>query len=104
MNPLSNIFNSQNQSLEKIENLSQGIDFQEQKQRFSDLIKEALEKTNAIQNEASTLKTRFDSGDKSISLSDVMIASQKSSVVFSATLEARNKLVDAYKEIMSMSA
>ncbi len=31
-----------------------------------------------------------------------MIASQKSSLAFTAMVEVRNKLVDAYKEVMSM--
>jgi len=41
-------------------------------------------------------------GDRSVSISDAMIASQKSSIAFSATVEVRNKFVEAYKEIMSM--
>jgi len=31
-----------------------------------------------------------------------MIAAQKSSVAFDATVQVRNKFVEAYKEIMSM--
>jgi len=31
-----------------------------------------------------------------------MIASQKSSIAFEATVQVRNKVVEAYKEIMSM--
>ena len=37
-----------------------------------------------------------------MSLSDVMIARNKSSVAFEATLQVRNKMVDAYKELMNM--
>ena len=32
-----------------------------------------------------------------------MIASQKSSLAFTATVQVRNKLVEAYKEVMSMT-
>ena len=35
-------------------------------------------------------------------LPEVMIASQKASVSFEAMKEVRNKLVDAYKDIMNM--
>jgi flagellar hook-basal body complex protein FliE len=41
-------------------------------------------------------------GDRSVSLAEVMIASQKSSVAFEATVQVRNKLVESYKEIMNM--
>lgn len=37
-----------------------------------------------------------------VSLSDVMIARNKASVAFDATIQVRNKLVDAYKELMNM--
>ncbi|CSI67451.1 flagellar hook-basal body protein FliE [Vibrio cholerae] len=48
------------------------------------------------------MQTRFDRGDEGISLSDVMIARNKSSVAFEATIQVRNKLVEAYKELMNM--
>jgi flagellar hook-basal body complex protein FliE len=32
-----------------------------------------------------------------------MIASQKASVAFEATLQVRNKMVEAYQEVMRMS-
>jgi flagellar hook-basal body complex protein FliE len=41
-------------------------------------------------------------GDPNVSLSEVMIASQKSSLAFSAMVEVRNKFLEAYKEVMSM--
>ncbi|MCV6002878.1 flagellar hook-basal body complex protein FliE, partial [Escherichia coli] len=48
------------------------------------------------------LQTRFDRGDADVSLSDVMIARNKSSVAFEATVQIRNKLVEAYKDLMNM--
>ncbi|MCV5230713.1 flagellar hook-basal body complex protein FliE, partial [Escherichia coli] len=45
---------------------------------------------------------RFDRGDADVSLSDVMIARNKSSVAFEATVQIRNKLVEAYKDLMNM--
>ncbi len=41
-------------------------------------------------------------GDKSVDLAEVMIAGQKSSIAFEATVQVRNKMVDAYKTIMNM--
>ena len=70
--------------------------------RFAVMLKSALDNVNGLQQTSSSLQTRFDMGDRSISLSDVMIASQKSSIAFNATIQVRNKLVEAYKEIMNM--
>ncbi len=44
----------------------------------------------------------FESGDANVSLAEVMVASQKASVSFQAMLQVRNKLVEAYKDVMNM--
>jgi flagellar hook-basal body complex protein FliE len=41
-------------------------------------------------------------GDTSVTLSEVMVASSKSGIALDATIQVRNKFVEAYKEIMSM--
>jgi flagellar hook-basal body complex protein FliE len=41
-------------------------------------------------------------GTSKVDLSDVMIASQKASVSFQAMTQVRNKLVQAYQDIMQM--
>lgn len=69
---------------------------------FGDLLTNAINHVNGIQQNSSELATRFELGDESVSLSDVMIAKEKSGVAFEATVQVRNKLVDAYKEIMNM--
>lgn len=40
---------------------------------------------------------------ENVDLSQVMIASQKASITMQATLEIRNKAVEAYQEMMRMS-
>lgn len=69
---------------------------------FGTMLSNAINNVNELQQTSSNLQTRFDSGDESVSLSDVMIARNKSSVAFDATIQVRNKLVDAYKELMNM--
>ena len=44
----------------------------------------------------------FEVSKEGLDLADVMIAVQKSSVSFKAMVEVRNKLVDAYKDVMNM--
>ncbi|UKA09518.1 flagellar hook-basal body complex protein FliE [Photobacterium damselae] len=69
---------------------------------FGNLLNDALRTVNNLQGQSSDLATRFDQGDRSVSLSDVMIARNKSSVAFEATVQVRNKMVEAYKELMNM--
>lgn len=69
---------------------------------FSNMLTQAINNVNGLQKTSSDLQTRFDRGDEGVSLSDVMIARNKSSVAFEATIQVRNKLVEAYKELMNM--
>jgi flagellar hook-basal body complex protein FliE len=69
---------------------------------FSDALKASLNQVNKMQQNADTLGKNFALGDDSVSLSDVMIANQKASISFQATVQVRNKLVSAYHDIMNM--
>jgi flagellar hook-basal body complex protein FliE len=69
---------------------------------FSDALKNSLEQVSNSQKSAEDLGNRFAMGDDSVSLSDTMIAMQKSNISFQATVQVRNKLVSAYHEIMNM--
>ena len=62
---------------------------------FSDALKNSLEQVSNSQKNAEHLGERFAMGDDSVSLSDTMIAMQKSSIAFQATVQVRNKLVSA---------
>jgi flagellar hook-basal body complex protein FliE len=70
---------------------------------FGDLMKNAVDKVNETQQTAGQLRTAFELGDPNVNLTDVMIASQKSSVAFEATVQVRNKRIEAYQEVMRMS-
>lgn len=72
------------------------------KVNFADALKSSLDQVSASQTKASEMGKAFSMGDDSVSLSDVMIAMQKSSINFQATVQVRNKLVSAYNEIMNM--
>lgn len=69
---------------------------------FGSLLQDAVNKVNEIQMDAGEKKTAFEMGDKSVTLAETMIASAKAGVAFDATVQVRNKFVEAYKEIMSM--
>lgn len=69
---------------------------------FGQLLSQAVGNVSELQSNAANLATRLDMGDTTVTLSDTVIAREKSSVAFEATVQVRNKLVEAYKEIMSM--
>ncbi|MEG8203533.1 flagellar hook-basal body complex protein FliE, partial [Pseudomonas sp. SF2] len=48
------------------------------------------------------LANAFEIGKSGVDLTDVMIASQKASVSMQALTQVRNKLVQAYQDIMQM--
>jgi flagellar hook-basal body complex protein FliE len=70
--------------------------------QFSDMLKQAIDNVNGLQSNTSELRNRFEMGDKEVSLGEVMIAANKSSLAFDATIQIRNKMVEAYKQVMSM--
>lgn len=69
---------------------------------FANVLKQGLDKVNETQARASQLATAFERGVPGVELSQVMLESQKASVAFRATAEIRNRLVNAYQEIMNM--
>lgn len=75
---------------------------QTEKSGFGNLLQDALGKVNELQNNTDALQTEYIRSDGATDITRVMVASQKSSVAFQATVQVRNKLVEAYKEIMSM--
>ena len=69
---------------------------------FGDMLKQALDNVNSLQIKADTAKDRFDMGDRSMTLADVMIASQKASIALEAMVQLRNKMTEAYRTVMQM--
>jgi flagellar hook-basal body complex protein FliE len=60
-----------------------------------------LGSVNAAQADASAASAAFERGETS-DIAGVMLARQKSSIAFEATLQVRNKLLSAYRDIMNM--
>ncbi|HET8702824.1 MAG TPA: flagellar hook-basal body complex protein FliE [Castellaniella sp.] len=70
---------------------------------FSAELARSLERVSHAQNAANTQAKAFEMGDPDISLSNVMIDLQKAGLAFQATVQVRNRLVEAYKEIANMA-
>ncbi len=69
---------------------------------FSDMLGQAVNKVNDTQQASTQLASAFEIGKSGVDLTDVMISSQKASVSFQALTQVRNKLVQAYQDIMQM--
>lgn len=69
---------------------------------FGDLMTKAISNVNDVQQKSSSMADAYEKGVAGVDITDVMIASQKASVSFQAMVQVRNKLVDAYKDVMNM--
>lgn len=68
---------------------------------FASSMEDALKSVNQSQAQASALSEAYERGE-TVDIAQVMLARQQASVGFEATLQVRNKLLSAYKDIMSM--
>ncbi|WP_174275349.1 flagellar hook-basal body complex protein FliE [Sphingomonas bacterium] len=68
---------------------------------FTGAMKTALAQVNDFQAKADTASTSYEKGETT-DIAAVMLAREQASVGFQATLQVRNKLLSAYKDIMSM--
>ncbi|NCF48799.1 MAG: flagellar hook-basal body complex protein FliE [Bacteroidetes bacterium] len=68
---------------------------------FTDRIIDALGKVAENQNQAADLAKNYELGYEN-DLSKVMVSQQVSSLGFQMTLNVRNKVLSAYKDIMNM--
>ena len=68
---------------------------------FSDVLFNSIIEINKTQVEAKSKTQQWMSGSSDIALNDVMLAMQKSSISFSFGMQARNKMISAYQEIMN---
>lgn len=69
---------------------------------FAAELQRTLARVSEAQNTAKIQAESFQAGDPGVSLNDVMIDMQKAGIAFQATLQVRNRLIQAYQEIASM--
>lgn len=68
---------------------------------FASTMADAFNQVNADQNQAGALSESYERGE-TVDIAKVMLARQQASVGFEATLQVRNKILSAYRDIMSM--
>ena len=67
---------------------------------FQDALKEAISKVDKVNNEAEKAIVNLAEGGD---ITEAVIAMQKADMSFQVMLEVRNKLLDAYQEVMRTS-
>lgn len=69
---------------------------------FGSLLKQSIAAVGDNQADAGRMAAAFERGDKGADLGRTMVAIQKADLSLNAMTQVRNKLVDAYKDIMNM--
>jgi flagellar hook-basal body complex protein FliE len=69
---------------------------------FQQALNQAIDGVSKAQNDAGALQQAFELGDPRADLARVMVAMQQSQVAFKAAVEVRNRLVQAYQDVMNM--
>lgn len=69
---------------------------------FSQAMTQALRGVSDTQHEAERLQREVQLDNPTVSLEETMVAMQKAQIGFQATVQVRNRLVQAYSDIMNM--
>lgn len=70
---------------------------------FTEHLRSALHDVSRSQHEAARLQNEVLLGNPAVGLEETMLAMQKAQIGFQATLHVRNRMVQAYTDIMNMS-
>ena len=73
----------------------------ESQKNFGTYLKDAIQDVNIQQIESDNMTQKLIMGEN-VDLHNVMITAQKASIALNATMEVRNKVIEAYQEIIRM--
>lgn len=68
---------------------------------FADTLKDAVGSVNEMQVSADKMAQNLATG-KTDNVADVMIAAEKADIALKVMVQVRNKIIDAYQEVMKM--
>ncbi|MFB6466635.1 flagellar hook-basal body complex protein FliE [Cytobacillus sp. Hz8] len=100
MNPITFPTTTKILSNQEITNKPSSTPFEAQKS-FASVLKESINQVNEAQVTSDKLTEKLASG-QDVDLHEVMIAGQKANITLQATIEIRNKAIEAYQEMMRM--
>ena len=70
---------------------------------FQQALSQALTSVSNSQNDAAKMQREVQLDNPNVSIEDTMISMQKAQIGFQATLQVRNRMVQAYSDIMNMN-
>ena len=88
-------------SLESTPNINSGDGAQKAGTDFSKFLNDALSQVDALQTKADVANLQLATG-KIQDMSEVMVALEKASLSLSLTVSVRDKVLDAYNQVMRM--
>ncbi|MCB0361543.1 MAG: flagellar hook-basal body complex protein FliE [Bdellovibrionales bacterium] len=68
---------------------------------FADTLKDAVQNVNTLQKDADLAMQRLATGE-SKNIPEVMIATEKADIALKLMMQVRNKIIDAYHEVIKM--
>lgn len=99
---------SLNKSISSLDSKSFGVptnksseSLDEVSKSFSETLKEAVQNVNQLQKDSDKKMQELAAG-KTDNIVDVMTAAEKADIALRLMMQVRNKIVDAYQEIMKM--
>ncbi len=69
---------------------------------FQQALSQALTSVSYSQNDAAKMQREVQMDNPTVSIEDTMVSMQKAQIGFQATLQVRNRMVQAYSDIMNM--
>jgi len=75
---------------------------EDEKGGFAAALKSSIAEVNKMQQKADAAVTALATGDNKVSMHETMIAMEQADVSFRMMMQVRNKIVEAYQEILRM--
>ncbi len=69
---------------------------------FGELLRGSIDRVNELQRNSREAKEAFQAGTSDMSLAEVMITAEKASIAFQTLLQVRNKMIQAYQDVINM--
>jgi flagellar hook-basal body complex protein FliE len=89
-------------NLNRPSSLTSGSASSEGKLDFQEVLKEAVRGVSDAQQTAQSKAQAYQLGDDKVSLEDVMISMQRANLAMQGMVQVRNRLVEAYREVINM--
>ncbi len=101
MQGVMNVIRQAEMANSRMQDISTNLSSEQGQTKFASDLLDAIRSVNEAQMQSAETKVNFETRTD-VSITDVLIDSQRASVAFEATLQIRNKVLKAYQDVMSM--